>query len=61
VFSGLAIAIIFGIISSTIFTLLVVPIVYLLVFDKEQSNQVSTADKQVTTTDSIKKSTEAQA
>ena len=35
VFSGLAIAIIFGIISSTIFTLLVVPIVYLLVFDNE--------------------------
>ncbi|RHW77421.1 efflux RND transporter permease subunit [Colwellia sp. RSH04] len=34
VFSGLAIAIIFGIISSTIFTLLVVPIVYSLVFDK---------------------------
>ncbi|MCK5880646.1 MAG: efflux RND transporter permease subunit, partial [Sinobacterium sp.] len=34
VFSGLAIAIIFGIISSTIFTLLVIPIVYLLVFDK---------------------------
>ena len=33
VFSGLAIAIIFGIISSTIFTLLVVPIVYSLVFD----------------------------
>lgn len=35
VFSGLAIAIIFGIISSTIFTLLVVPIVYSLVFDKQ--------------------------
>jgi len=34
VFSGLAIAIMFGIISSTLFTLLVVPIVYLLVFDK---------------------------
>ncbi len=33
VFSGLAIAIIFGIISSTIFTLLVVPLVYSLVFD----------------------------
>lgn len=42
VFSGLAIAIIFGIISSTIFTLLVVPIVYLLVFDK--SKPISTAD-----------------
>jgi multidrug efflux pump subunit AcrB len=35
VFSGLAIAIIFGIISSTIFTLLVIPIVYSLVFDRE--------------------------
>ncbi|MBL4941848.1 MAG: efflux RND transporter permease subunit [Colwellia sp.] len=39
VFSGLAIAIIFGIISSTIFTLLVVPIVYLLVFDNEKQNE----------------------
>ena len=39
VFSGLAIAIIFGIISSTIFTLLVVPIVYLLVFDNKQPSQ----------------------
>lgn len=35
VFSGLAIAIIFGIISSTVFTLLVVPIVYSLVFDNQ--------------------------
>ena len=35
VFSGLAIAIIFGIIASTVFTLLVVPIVYLLVFEKD--------------------------
>lgn len=34
VFSGLAIAIIFGIISSTVFTLFVVPVVYLLVFEK---------------------------
>jgi multidrug efflux pump subunit AcrB len=34
VFSGLAVAIIFGIISSTVFTLFVVPIVYLLVFEK---------------------------
>lgn len=34
VFSGLAIAIIFGIISSTVFTLLVVPIVYSLIFDE---------------------------
>jgi multidrug efflux pump subunit AcrB len=34
VFSGLALAIIFGILASTLFTLLVVPMVYLLVFDK---------------------------
>ena len=34
VFSGLAIAIIFGIVASTVFSLLVVPIVYALVFDK---------------------------
>jgi multidrug efflux pump subunit AcrB len=41
VFSGLAIAIIIGIISSTIFTLLVVPIVYALIFDKtENTNKV---------------------
>jgi len=39
VFSGLAIAIIFGIISSTVFTLLVVPIVYLLVFDNKDQKQ----------------------
>ena len=37
VFSGLAIAIIFGIISSTVFTLLVVPIVYSLVFDRSNT------------------------
>ncbi|SFD48120.1 efflux RND transporter permease subunit [Pseudoalteromonas denitrificans] len=37
VFSGLAIAIIFGIISSTVFTLLVVPIVYSLIFDQPKS------------------------
>lgn len=35
VFSGLALAIIFGIIASTLFTLLVVPIVYMLVFGDE--------------------------
>ncbi|MFC6673285.1 efflux RND transporter permease subunit [Marinobacterium aestuariivivens] len=34
VFSGLALAIIFGILASTLFTLLVIPIVYLLVFDR---------------------------
>lgn len=34
VFSGLALAIMFGIISSTLFTLIVIPIVYLLVFDE---------------------------
>lgn len=34
VFSGLALAIIFGLVASTLFTLLVVPVVYLLVFDQ---------------------------
>ena len=34
VFSGLALAIIFGIFSSTLFTLLVIPVVYQLVFDE---------------------------
>ena len=38
VFSGLAIAIMFGIIASTLFTLLVVPVVYLLVFDKPENS-----------------------
>jgi multidrug efflux pump subunit AcrB len=33
VFSGLALAIIFGIVASTLLTLIVVPAVYLLVFD----------------------------
>ncbi|NVK40512.1 MAG: efflux RND transporter permease subunit [Oceanospirillaceae bacterium] len=36
VFSGLALAIIFGIVASTLFTLLVIPIVYLLVFDRPE-------------------------
>ncbi|RLQ21032.1 efflux RND transporter permease subunit [Seongchinamella sediminis] len=36
VFAGLALAIIFGIVASTAFTLVVVPIVYLLVFDKPE-------------------------
>lgn len=43
VFSGLAIAIIFGIISSTVFTLLVVPIVYLLVFDDQVQEDSTSA------------------
>ncbi len=34
VFSGLALAIIFGIVASTFFTLIVVPLVYLLIFDR---------------------------
>ncbi|TPH18054.1 efflux RND transporter permease subunit [Litorilituus lipolyticus] len=49
VFSGLAIAIIFGIISSTIFTLLVVPIVYSLVFDQPEKN-TQVAQQQASTT-----------
>lgn len=43
VFSGLAIAIIFGIISSTVFTLLVVPIVYSLVFDRNDPLEIKTS------------------
>ena len=35
VFSGLALAIIFGIVASTVFSLVVVPVVYLLVFDRQ--------------------------
>ncbi len=34
VFSGLALAIIFGIVASTLFTLVLVPVVYLLIFEK---------------------------
>ena len=33
VFNGLALAIIFGIVASTLFSLVVVPVVYLMVFD----------------------------
>jgi multidrug efflux pump subunit AcrB len=36
VFSGLALAIIFGIIASTLFSLFVVPMVYFLVFEDNQ-------------------------
>jgi len=41
VFSGLALAIIFGIIASTLLTLVVVPVVYLLVFDKAAEEAVA--------------------
>jgi multidrug efflux pump subunit AcrB len=37
VFSGLALAIMFGIIASTLFTLILVPVVYFLVFDKSDT------------------------
>ncbi len=40
VFSGLALAIMFGIVASTLFTLVVVPVVYLLVFDRPGKNGV---------------------
>ena len=41
VFSGLALSIMFGIVASTVFTLLVVPVVYLLVFsDSTESGDV---------------------
>ena len=52
VFSGLAIAIIFGIISSTIFTLLVVPIVYLLVFDNDKQ-KLPTAQGEILTKEAL--------
>ncbi len=41
VFSGLALAIIFGIVASTLFTLLVVPVAYLLVFDQPEKDLTS--------------------
>jgi multidrug efflux pump subunit AcrB len=37
VFSGLALAIIFGIVASTLFTLVVVPVVYVLAFDNAEA------------------------
>jgi multidrug efflux pump subunit AcrB len=40
VFSGLALAIMFGIVASTLFTLIVVPVVYLLVFDRPEKGGV---------------------
>jgi multidrug efflux pump subunit AcrB len=49
VFSGLALAIIFGIIASTFFSLLVVPVVYFLVFDKDsETTNTSANDPQST-------------
>ena len=39
VFSGLALAIMFGVIASTLFTLLLVPVVYMLVFDKPSGQE----------------------
>jgi multidrug efflux pump subunit AcrB len=39
VFNGLALAIIFGIVASTLFTLVVVPVVYLLVFEDQQGRR----------------------
>jgi multidrug efflux pump subunit AcrB len=39
VFSGLAIAIIFGIVASTLFSLFVVPLVYYLVFANTQTTE----------------------
>lgn len=45
VFSGLALAIIFGIIASTLFTLVLVPIVYFLVFDSQDSESTERDDQ----------------
>lgn len=42
VFSGLALAIMFGIIASTLLTLVVVPAVYMLVFDNDDDNSAVT-------------------
>jgi len=48
VFSGLALAIIFGLIASTLLTLVVVPVVYLLVFsDSDTVAQDAPAAKEV--------------
>jgi hypothetical protein len=44
VFNGLALAIIFGIVASTLFTLVVVPAVYLLVYDDAPSTHDGHAD-----------------
>ena len=41
VFSGLALAIMFGIVASTLFTLVVVPVVYLLVFEQPGKDEIS--------------------
>ena len=40
VFSGLALAIMFGIVASTLFTLVVVPVVYLLVFERPGKDEI---------------------
>ena len=40
VFSGLALAIMFGIVASTLFTLVVVPVVYLLVFERSEKDRI---------------------
>jgi len=40
VFSGLALAIMFGIVASTLFTLVVIPVVYLLVFDRPEKDRI---------------------
>jgi len=47
VFSGLALAIIFGIVASTLFTLLVVPVVYLLVFENTDHPPIAPGRKKV--------------
>ena len=45
VFAGLALAIIFGIIASTAFTLIVVPVVYMLVFDEDGNGEPTTPEE----------------
>jgi multidrug efflux pump subunit AcrB len=43
IFSGLAWAIIFGILTSTVFTLLVIPVVYWILYGKEERKKMSEA------------------
>jgi multidrug efflux pump subunit AcrB len=47
VFSGLALAVIFGMVASTLFTLFVVPVVYLLVFEHRDVDKYSASEGQV--------------
>jgi multidrug efflux pump subunit AcrB len=43
IFSGLAWALIFGLLASTVFTLFVIPVVYWLLYEKKPGHGLSTA------------------